>query len=465
MKLSLMKKLSLGFLLSVIGSLIIASFISNYMIEKKFNTYLVDEHKAKVTNVVNLVESLYTKSSFSNSSKDEILRYAVLEELFIEVKDINGKIIFNSGNSHLQHKKMMDSMMGSMMRGFSDMNLGDYKEEIHPLVKDDKNIGNIIIGYFGTSYLNEGALTFKMTLNHSFILSGFIALIFGLYIGFILSKQLSSPLVKITKTANEIRNGNLEVRSDISTTTQEIDELSTSINYLAETLQKQETLRKRLTSDMAHEIRTPLTTLKTHVEALIDGIWEPTTERFQSFYDEIERLTKLVENLRDLAKLEQSDVNLNKVKFNLSLELEKIIDSFEPLYSKSDYKMISNISPDIFVFMDKDKLKQIMHNLLSNSYKYLKKNGEVKVSLINAKDNIIVEVKDTGIGIPEKDLPFIFERFYRTDISRNKNTGGSGIGLTITKRIVEAHGGKITVESTLGEGSTFTINLPKSILC
>ena len=469
MKMSLMKKLSISFILTVIGAILIASFVSNYMVIRKFNNYLVDEHKEKVNKIIVTAQDLYNDTTgFSSFNKEELLRYAVLEELYIQVKDTNGNVVFDSGNSHLQHKNMMETMMGNMMKNgigkHSNMSLEEYMEETHSLVKDKKNIGTIVVGYFGTSYLNQGALTFKMTLNHSFILSGFIALIFGLGVSFILAKQLMNPLVKITKTANEMRKGNLAVRLEVKSKTKEIEELSTSINYLAETLQNQEMLRKRMTSDMAHEIRTPLTTLKTHIEALIDGIWEPTEERLQGFYDEIERLTSLVDNLRNLAKLEQADLKLTNTKFNLSDELEKIISGFQPLYLTNNYAIISEIDKSIWVYMDRDKLKQIMHNLLSNSYKYLKPEGKVIVKLKREKEGIYIKVEDNGIGIPEKDLPYIFERFYRTDLSRSKGTGGSGIGLTITKNLVECLNGKISVESKEKEGTTFTVQFPMNII-
>lgn len=465
MKISLIKKLSLGFLAAVIGSILIASFITNYMIGKRFNQYLVDEHQSKIDNIIKTVEELYNEENgLSASAKDEIQRYAVLQELFIEIKDAKGSVIFSSGNSYLRRNNMMGAMMGHMMQGFSQIQPGSYNEKIYALAKDNKNIGTIRIGCFGTSYFTTAAVTFKMTLNQSLVLSAFIAIFFGLIISIVLSKQLSYPLVKITAAADKMAHGDLKVRSTLNTNTKEIVELSNSINYLAETLQQQEMLRKRLTSDMAHEIRTPLTTLKTHVEALLDGIWEPTQELFKSFYEEIERLTKLVDNLSSLAKLEQANLNINKTKFNLSEELRKIFKSFEPLFIKENFKISSDLAPDVEVSMDKDKLKQIMYNLLSNALKYLKEHGQVTVILKNESDNIIIQVKDNGLGIPEKDLPYIFERFYRSDVSRNKGTGGSGIGLTITKAMVEAHNGRIYVESKLGEGSTFTIKFPKSSL-
>ena len=461
MKLSLMKKLSLGFLTAVLGSIILASSISNYTVGKEFKNYLVDEHKTKVDNAVKIVNELYgTEKNPTDINTHEIQRYAELQELYIEVHDLNNNTLYSSGNSYLQHSSMMGNMMDGMMNSFSGMKIGEYTEDNYPLVINNKKIGTIIIGYYGTSYLSSASVAFLSTLNHSFMVSAIAALFFGFIISVFVSKQLSKPLVKITETANKMRTGDLEVRANINTTTREIDELSNSINYLAETLNSQEMLRKRLTSDMAHELRTPLTTLKTHVEAFMDGIWEPTTERFETFYEEIERLTKMVDNLRNLASLEQANLNLNKSKVDLSDELEKILDTFKPLYIKKSYELSGSITPGITAIVDKDKFKQIINNLISNSYKYLKPNGKVHVVLQKENQNTIIKVIDNGIGIPEKDLPYIFERFYRTDLSRNKDTGGSGIGLTITKAFVESHGGKIYVESKVDEGSTFTIVFP-----
>lgn len=467
-KITLGKKLSLVFLIALIGSLIITSIISNLRISNEFSKYLVDEHNTKINEIVKFIEDSYNKDNgFSVDSKGAMVRNANMNELYIEVRDNSGNSIFSSGNAYMQHKNMMNSMMGgeksSMMGDLSNINSGEYKEEKHELTKDNSVVGTIIIGYYGSSYFSSNSLTFINNLNQSFIISFFITLIFGLLISFLLSRQIASPLEKITKTASEMRRGNLAVRSNIKSNTKEIEELAFSINYLAETLQNQEELRKRLTSDMAHEIRTPLTTLKTHVEALIDGIWEPSKERFQVFYEELDRLSKLVNNLRNISKLEQAGITLNKSKFNLSSEIINIVDTFKPIFIRKNCMITAEIKENIIVYMDKDNLKQILHNLLSNANNYLEINGRVKVSLFEKKDYIIIEVEDNGIGISEKDLPYIFERFYRSDISRTKNTGGSGLGLTITKSLVEANGGKIRVESKIGEGTVFSIKFPKNI--
>ena len=459
MKISLMKNLSITIVIAILGSIVLTSFISNYFVNRKFQEYLIDEHKTKENEAIKMIEGLYTDQN-TIKNKDEIQRYAELQKLFIEVKDLNDNILYSSGSNYLKVNNNMMNMMGSMMNNFSGMNLSDYTENKYSLTVNNKNVGNITIGYFGTSYITSGSVTFISALNHSFLLSGFIALIFALIISMIISKGISKPILNITDIANNMREGNLDIRSQTNTNTKEINDLSNSINYLAETLSHQEMLRKRLTSDISHELRTPLTTLKTHIEAFIDGVWEPTPERFNAFYNEIERLTKLVDNLRNLSKYEQENLKLNISRVNLSKELEKITDSFTPMYNTENYSLISTLSPDIFAYIDSDKFTQIMTNLLSNSYRYLKKDGIVKVILDKDKNNNIIQIIDNGIGISEKDLPHIFERFYRSDISRAKNTGGSGIGLTITKALVEAHGGKISVESKEGYGTTFTIVLP-----
>jgi signal transduction histidine kinase len=355
---------------------------------------------------------------------------------------------------------MMNSMMGGMMQGYPNMRIGQYIEEKYPLKVNNKAAGTLTIGYFGNWNISQEAMSFKMAFNQSLILSGIAALVIGLIISLSISRGLAVPIVKISRTAEEMTKGNLGMRSDVKTNTLEIDELSKSINYLAETLQHQEMLRKRLSSDMAHEIRTPLTTVKTYIEAIMDGIWEPSNERLSSCYEELERITKLTDDLQSLAKAEQANLVINKIRLDVSSEMKKIVNTFEPVYEKNNTEIFTNIEDNVMGNLDKDKFKQIMYNLLSNACKYSKEGGNVWVRIKKEGRWIEIEVEDNGIGIDEKDLPYIFERFYRGDISRSRETGGTGIGLTITRALVEAHGGKIEVKSTKGKGSIFRLSLP-----
>lgn len=459
MKISLAKKLVFSFLLAVLAAILITSFIANHMIDTRFDEYLLNVHEEKINKVKKLVEELYDpQDPQTQLDNGEIQRYAMLEDLYIQINDSNGNEIFSSGQAHLIHKKMM----GSMMNRRIDTRLGEYMEEKFSIVKNQEKIGTLIIGYFGEWNATERDMGFKNTLNQAFFISIVAAMLFAFGISLILSRELTTPLVKITKVSNQMRDGNLAIRSEINSSTVEIHQLSTSINYLAETLQQQEMLRKRMTSDMAHEIRTPLATLQTHVEALMDGIWEPTAERLKSCHEEILRLTKMVDNLQDLARLEQANLRLNKTDFNLSTTLHRIIETFEPQYRKKNLKIVTHITPGIEVFMDEDKIKQIMFNLLSNAYKYSMQEGKVEITLKTNEKEILLSVEDEGIGISKEDLPHIFERFYRGEASRSRETGGAGIGLTITKTLIEAHDGRITVESGTGKGSVFMVKFPKS---
>lgn len=460
---SLSKKLTFSFVFSILISIFIISFISNTMINRKFDSYLIEEQNMKFEKIRKDINDLFLEEGSNLTSRD-ISNYASMEGIYIEIRDYNDNLVCNSNNSNMMHKGMMGQMMRQMMRrhgtGNSYMNTGNYVEKNFSLLDGDNIIGTLIIGYIDNSHLTESALLFKDTLSVSFLISGIITIILGLIISIFLSKGLSSPLVNITSTANEMRSGNLKSRSTIKANTKEIKELSYSINYLAETLENQENLRKRYASDIAHELRTPLTILKSHVEAIVDGIWEPTDEHFGVLLGEIDRLAKLVDDLKNTFKTLEADLNINKTYFNITNELKAILSQFEPLFKKEDFILEYSIEENIKISMDRDRFKQIMNNLLSNALKYLKDNGRVFVTLKKEKRNIIITVKDNGTGIKEEDLPFVFDRFYRADISRNKETGGTGLGLSITKALVEAHGGNIYVESNYDKETKFTILLP-----
>lgn len=461
----LVRKLSVSFFIVVIGSILITSIMANNMVDKRFNNYLEEQHKANVEKLIILVQGFYDENgNTKNFEEEKLIDFAQMKGFYISIENIQGKVIFSYGKQDLLHKEMMSSMMGrGMMSGRMKkyMNFGEYTEEKHNLLKNNKKIGEIIIGYLGNYNITQQDMQFKSTLNQSFLHSVIAALVFSFIVSIILSRQLTIPLVEINKIANEMKKGNFKIKSSVDTNTLEISELSQTINYLAGNLDKQDAIRKRLTSDMAHEIRTPLATLQNYMESFIDGIWEPTIERFESCHEEILRITKLVEKLQEVAKVEQDGLLLNKSRFDLSLEIKKLVDVFQPLYARKELKFILDIEPDIKVFMDKDKLKQIIYNLFSNAHRYSNIKGIVKVRVNKKINEIVIAVKDNGIGISKEDLPLIFERFYRGEASRSRETGGTGIGLTITKALVEAHGGSIEVKSQLGVGSEFIIKIPQ----
>lgn len=450
MKLS--NKLILSFLFSIFVSIFLISFISNSMINKRFDTYLVEEQQKKLERISKDLNSLYNENGYVLYER-EINSYANLENVYIEVRDLNNNVLYTSSNAgRMMH---MRGMHGKMMRRHG-MPIGNYVEREFPLMAGDEQVGKLIIGYIDNSYLTEGALVFKETLTKSIFISALLALSIGLGISILLSKSITSPLLDIRNTAIEIRKGNLNKKSRIKTNTKEIKDLSESINYLGETLAKQEDMRRKYAQDISHELRTPLTTLKSHLEAILDGIWEPNEEHLSILMAEIDRLSNLVDELKNSFRAREMDMVINKTTFNISEEIFTIVTSFIPLYEKKGFSIEMDIENNIYIHMDRYKLRQIIHNLLSNSLKFLKRDGKVKVTLRKENNKAIIQVIDNGIGIKKDELPFIFDRFYTT----KEGSRGTGLGLSITKAIVEAHNGTIDVDSVYGKGTRVTIKLP-----
>lgn len=221
-----------------------------------------------------------------------------------------------------------------------------------------------------------------------------------------------------------------------------------------------ENMRKRLTSDISHELRTPLTSIQTYLEAMIDGIWEPSEERLISVNEEVIRISHLVNQLKNLAKFDSEESKLDISEVDLKQLVKNII------YNNESYALEKNINinsslEDIRAFIDKEKISQVIINLISNAIRYTNNNGEIFIKLYKVEDFIKISVKDNGIGIPKESVDYIFERFYRVDKSRCRNTGGTGVGLTICKSIIDLHGGNIEVKSELNIGSEFIITIPK----
>jgi signal transduction histidine kinase len=255
-------------------------------------------------------------------------------------------------------------------------------------------------------------------------------------------------------------NGDYDARMEEKTDTLELDELMRSVNQLARSLNRQEKLRKQLTADVAHELRTPLTNMATHIEAMLEGVWEPTQERLASCHEEIRRISKLVRDLENLARVESENFKLDRTQVDLLELTEKTLRHFEAdIVARKLNVSVEGSCPRVWI--DRNRLQQVLTNLFSNAVKYTPPNGTLRVALSDTGGSVFLVVEDNGIGISENELPFIFERFYRADKSRARSSGGSGIGLAVVKSIVTAHGGKVEVESRLNEGSRFRVILPK----
>jgi two-component system sensor histidine kinase BaeS len=280
--------------------------------------------------------------------------------------------------------------------------------------------------------------------------------------GLLMARGISVPLARVVAATQSIAAGNLDVRIVEKTRLREISALSSAVNGLSRGLQEQEALRRRLTADVAHELRTPLAALQSHLEALIDGVWQADPARLAGLHEEVLRINRLVQDLESLAREESGAIAIHARQTDLASLVRAVVAHHEPQF-RAKGVVLSAEAPGggVTAEVDPDKLSQAIFNLLSNALEFTPAGGRVEVRVAQASGSAEISVRDTGIGIAAEDLPRVFERLYRADPSRSRSTGGAGIGLAITRAIVEAHAGTIRAESEPGKGSVFTINLPR----
>jgi signal transduction histidine kinase len=404
------------------------------------------------------ISNLYRDNKWDTSAIEKLGISSLEEGIILKVKDLNGNIIWDATiHNNGLCTQMINHMAQNMATKYPNLN-GGYVENKYNISNNSVNVGVLEIGYYGPFYFDDHDLIFINGINNVIFGVGIFTLLISLIIGSVFSKRISKPILKVIDKAKHISEGYFSGRIEDKSNTREISELISSVNDLASSLEKQDVLRKRLTSDVAHELRTPLSTLRGNLEAMRDGVWQPSKERFESCNEEVIRITKLVSDLEKLTKYESENLILNKTEFNLSEVIKNTVVNLENEYKTKEIT-VNYVESNINISADKDKITQVIINILTNAIKYNKIGGHIDITVNKDNNSTVITFKDDGIGISEEDLPYIFERFYRADKSRSRATGGSGIGLAICKSIVEAHGGEITASSKFGEGTTIVVKI------
>ncbi len=458
---SLRTKLIMSYVLAAIVIVLLINALTNIYVEKHFREYVSENQQLKNREIVSTLASQYRGDGIWNTESIASIGEGYLESgIIIVVKDLDGQTIWDAKQHNNGMCQRIIEHMASNSGGMSGNMDSGYKEIPYSLNYRLNKVGVVEIGTYGPNYLNEHDQAFINAFNTVMLGVGVFSLFFAFVLGRYMANRLSSPISKVIAAARSISKGYYSERITQKSNMSEINELTSTINNLAESLEKQEELRKRLTGDVAHELRTPLATLQSHIEAMIDGIWEADKERLISCHEEITRISKMVGDLEKLTKYENETLKLEKEVFDISELSKRLIQNFESQFLSKKID-ISFEGSAIKISADKDKISQVIVNLLSNALKYTPDGGNVYLGAAQVEDKITLIVRDNGPGISQSDLPFIFERFYRADKSRNRITGGVGIGLSISKAIVNAHGGTIMVQSTPESGSEFIVILPK----
>lgn len=278
-------------------------------------------------------------------------------------------------------------------------------------------------------------------------------------LSYLISQRIVQPLIQMEEITKKFAAGHLQERLPANEIP-EVDQLATSFNRMAATLEGIEQRRRELVSDLTHELRTPLTVLKGYLEGLADGAIEPTPDIYERLARETTRMQRLVNDLQELSKMEAGYLPIDARPLELKPLLASVVNRFADQLTENSPQMLLDCPPEMpRVSADPERVEQIIVNLISNALRYTTQ-GSVVVKVYPEPDRVWIAVIDTGLGIAATDLPHVFERFWRADRSRDRHSGGTGIGLAICRRLVDLHGGTIEAESELNRGSTFRFSLP-----
>lgn len=440
------RRLSLVLIFSTILSLLFSAFFVNLAVNSTFNKYISDNQEKRNERIVNYFQEVYKRDlTWTIDSGKEMQHEGYMSKYCLTLLDKNKKVIWEMNPEEIM--KMSGENDGS-----------EYRTSTFEIRYDDEIVGYVIIGQYDPVLLSEQDINFKISINRNIAISVVVAIALATLISIYFSKQFSDPIKAVSETSVDLTEGKYTSKANTKSNVMEINNLIKSINILGDKLQYQEDLRKRLVSDISHEIRTPLNIFQNNLEAMIDGIFPVTEERLNNLNDEVIRFGKLLNNLDALKELEEENVEYHMEKVDLEVLIRTLYDIFSMHANRKEIKLSLEILPKqkYIITGDTDKLRQVFYNILSNTVKFTNSGGNISIHLNGDKNQISLSVKDTGIGISKEDLPFIFERLYRGDKSRNQ-IEGSGIGLTITKQILLHHAASIDVKSEEGIGTNVIV--------
>ena len=477
---SLRTRLTLSYLMVALLCVLMVSALANGVLESSFRRYVRDSQDRQVQQVVAQLGAAYATAgsatgsgggagadgAWDDAGMTAIGMNALEQGMIVKVADRNGRSVWDATiHNNGLCVQMITHMAQNMASRYPNWH-GAYTENAYPVRSSFANVGTVTIGYYGPFFLNDQELSFINSLNVLLLWVAAAAMALAVLIGFFSARRITVPLARVALATQQIARGRRDVLINQKTKVRELDGIATAVNDLSRSLEEQESLRRRMTADMAHELRTPLSTLQSHLEALIDGIWQPDAPRLAGLHEEILRITRLVADLEKLAHLEAEESGVTRRATDVGALVHAIVRNHEPQFREKGVVLRFAPTPKdggtaaAMVDVDPDKLSQAVINLLSNALKYTPAGADVSVDVKARDQGIEIHVSDRGIGIDPKDLPRVFDRFFRADHSRSRATGGAGIGLSIAKAIVEAHGGTISAASVPGHGSEFVIALP-----
>jgi len=455
-------KLFLSTLIIALITLTFSMLSVNYVFKQQFSDYLTQANETTLELLPSRLSALYqAKGTWDSTSLNEVSHSLPIGTV-VTLTDPNGKLIATLNNPMEEMMHGQGGMGMDMGMGMSTYSTTSWKTKTFTVSGPLGTLAIAQVRYPATTQiLNPQDVRFQSAVFRSLLFAGGLALIFGILLSYFTSRRLVAPLKRLTKAADRIGHGHLDERVDLRSK-DEVGQLANAFNAMADNLNRQETLRKQFSADIAHELRTPLTSIKSYIEAFQDNVLPANQENLSSIHEEIDRLVDLSSDLKDLNVAEIGALQLNLEPVDLKALLEKVIRNLYPLIQEKELALNWNaLEESVNMSGDERLLTRLFYNLVHNAYRYSNSGGQISVALTNTPDFAEIKIKNTGIGISEDDLPLVFERFYRADKSRTRETGGTGIGLTLVRQITDLHQGTISVQSKVGHETEFIVRFPK----
>ena len=441
---------------------LVAIGVLSFVWEQHFQTYTQ-------ANIYKLAESTAEQIAeiYSDTGTLDNVGIATVAGYAAKLNGVGVKIFDNQTGSVVYDSTIPPSENGNDMPG-KDYSRGSLAPPpgdsdplaIAPIITDNVAVGSVHMWVYGSeALLSQTDEEFRNNSYQAMVFATALAIVLASCIGFLFARTLVSPINRMTTTAKAIKEGDLSARTELHGE-DEIAHLGETFDAMADSIERDRELERRLTTDVAHELRTPLMAIQSTVEAMVDGVFEADEERLETVNSEVQRLSRLVDAILKLSRLESRSTPMKKEVVNVGELIAGIVATHEAFVADSGLTLKYEMEQGVRVLGDADMIRQATANLISNAVRYTSEGGLVTVRVKRGDIMASISVQDTGIGLTPDEAKMVFSRFWRADAGRTRESGGLGIGLSVVKEIVERHNGWVQVEGRKGEGACFTIHIP-----
>lgn len=447
-------RVTLAFAFIAAMTALVAIGVVSFVWEQHFQTYTTDNMRTMATTTAERIASIYERTGDlwdAETTKPAQQAAEMTSGVGVKVIDAQGDVPFDSSVA-------VRNNATSSQPSFEPSDPSQVA--MAPIVVDNVAVGSVRIWVYGSDTLmRQPDQEFRNNSYQALLLATIVAIALASCIGFLFARNLVAPINRVTKTARAIKEGDLSARTDLRGE-DEIAQLGETFDAMAESVEKDRELERRLTTDVAHELRTPLMAIQATVEAMVDGVYEADEERLVTVNSEVQRLSRLVDALLKLSRLENRSQPMKEEVVDVGELIEGIVSTHEMFVADSGLTIDYHAQKDVRVVGDPDMIRQATANLISNAVRYTPEGGHIDVRVRKGDIMASISVQDTGIGLTREEAKMVFSRFWRADAGRNRESGGLGVGLAVVKEIVDRHGGWVQVEGEKGKGACFTIHIP-----